>query len=26
VEEEEDWSPFPIGGLGKVWWVARAQK
>jgi SAM-dependent methyltransferase len=26
VEREEDWSPFPIGGLGKVWWVARARK
>jgi SAM-dependent methyltransferase len=23
VEEEEDWSPFPIGGLGKIWWAAR---
>jgi SAM-dependent methyltransferase len=26
IEEEEDWSPFPIGGLGKVWWVARLSK
>jgi SAM-dependent methyltransferase len=26
VEREENWSPFPIGGLGKVWWVARAAK
>jgi SAM-dependent methyltransferase len=23
IEEEEDWSPFPIGGLGKIWWAAR---
>ena len=23
VEEEQDWSPFPIGGLGKIWWAAR---
>ena len=23
VEAQEAWSPFPIGGLGKVWWVAR---
>ena len=23
VEEEEEWSPFPIGGLGKTWWAAR---
>jgi hypothetical protein len=23
VEAQEAWSPFPIGGLGKAWWVAR---
>jgi SAM-dependent methyltransferase len=23
VEAHEAWSPFPIGGLGKAWWVAR---
>ena len=23
VEQEEGWSPFPIGGLGKAWWSAR---
>ena len=23
VEHDEAWSPFPIGGLGKTWWVAR---
>jgi SAM-dependent methyltransferase len=23
VVEETDWSPFPIGGLGKIWWAAR---
>ena len=25
VEHEEAWSPFPIGGLGKSWWVARRR-
>jgi SAM-dependent methyltransferase len=23
VEAQDAWSPFPIGGLGKAWWVAR---
>jgi SAM-dependent methyltransferase len=23
VEQEDAWSPFPIGGLGKTWWAAR---
>ena len=23
VEQEEEWSPFPVGGLGKTWWTAR---
>lgn len=23
VEQEEAWSPFPVGGLGKAWWSAR---
>ena len=23
LETHEAWSPFPIGGLGKAWWVAR---
>jgi SAM-dependent methyltransferase len=26
VEEEEEWSPFPVGGLGKTWWTARAPE
>jgi hypothetical protein len=26
VEREEEWSPFPVGGLGKVWWTARASE
>ena len=25
VEQEEAWSPFPIGGLGKTWWTARRR-
>jgi SAM-dependent methyltransferase len=25
VEAQEAWSPFPIGGLGKAWWVARLR-
>jgi SAM-dependent methyltransferase len=25
VEQEEAWSPFPVGGLGKTWWVARLR-
>ena len=23
IEAEANWSPFPIGGLGKTWWAAR---
>jgi len=23
IEQEEAWSPFPVGGLGKAWWSAR---
>jgi SAM-dependent methyltransferase len=23
VESQEAWSPFPVGGLGKAWWVGR---
>lgn len=23
LEAHEAWSPFPVGGLGKAWWVAR---
>ena len=23
LESQEAWSPFPLGGLGKAWWVAR---
>jgi SAM-dependent methyltransferase len=26
VEQEEEWSPFPVGGLGKTWWTARAAE
>jgi SAM-dependent methyltransferase len=26
VEQEEEWSPFPVGGLGKIWWTARAPE
>ena len=26
VEQEEEWQPFPIGGLGKIWWTARAAE
>ena len=26
VEQEEEWSPFPVGGLGKTWWTARAPE
>ena len=25
VEAEEPWSPFPVGGLGKDWWLARLR-
>jgi len=23
IEQQEAWSPFPVGGLGKAWWAAR---
>jgi SAM-dependent methyltransferase len=26
VEHEEAWQPFPVGGLGKAWWVARQHE
>jgi SAM-dependent methyltransferase len=26
VESQEAWSPFPVGGLGKAWWVARLRQ
>ena len=26
VEQEEEWSPFPVGGLGKIWWTARVPE
>jgi len=25
IEQEEAWSPFPVGGLGKAWWSARLR-
>jgi hypothetical protein len=25
VETQEAWSPFPVGGLGKDWWLARLR-
>jgi len=25
IEQEEAWSPFPIGGAGKAWWSARLR-
>jgi SAM-dependent methyltransferase len=25
LEQEEPWDPFPVGGLGKTWWVARLR-
>lgn len=25
VEQQEGWSPFPLGGLGKAWWTARLR-
>ena len=25
VEQQEAWSPFPLGGLGKAWWTARLR-